>query len=118
MTLCITTFCIMTLSIMTLRIMTLSIMRLIIMTLSIMAPSVITLSIMTLNIMAFSITTLSITKNHSIILSILVFLLRLCGLYYKHNMIVNDDSSIANKFEALLTEDNRILIYDHHMFIE
>jgi hypothetical protein len=38
------------------------------------------------------------------------------GLYYKHNTIVNDDSSIVNKFEASLTGDNRVIIYDCHMF--
>jgi hypothetical protein len=38
-------------------------------------------------------------------------------LYYKHITIVNDDSSIVNKFEASLTDDTRVVIYDHHMFI-
>jgi hypothetical protein len=32
-------------------------------------------------------------------------------------MIVNDDSSIVNKFEASLTDEARVIIYDHHMFI-
>jgi hypothetical protein len=40
-----------------------------------------------------------------------------CGLYYKHTTIVNDDSSIVNKFEASFTEDARVITYDHHMFI-
>ncbi len=31
--------------------------------------------------------------------------------------IVNDDSSIVNNLEALLTDDARVDIYDHHMFI-
>jgi hypothetical protein len=39
------------------------------------------------------------------------------GLYYKHMMIVNDDSSIINKLGALLTDHTRVVIYDHHMFI-
>jgi hypothetical protein len=39
------------------------------------------------------------------------------GLYYKHIKITNYDSSIANKFEASLTDDARVIIYDHHMFI-
>jgi hypothetical protein len=39
------------------------------------------------------------------------------GLYYKHITIVNDGSSIVNKFEASLTDDIRVIIYDHHMFI-
>ncbi len=39
------------------------------------------------------------------------------GLYYKSIMIVNDDSSIINKLETSLTDDARVVIYDHHMFI-
>jgi hypothetical protein len=40
------------------------------------------------------------------------------GLYYKHIMIVNDDSRIINKLEPSLTDDARVIIYDcHHMFI-
>jgi hypothetical protein len=39
------------------------------------------------------------------------------GLYYKHMTIVNYASSIINKLEALLTEDTRVIIYDHHVFI-
>ncbi len=39
------------------------------------------------------------------------------GLYYKHITIVNDDTSIINKFEASLTHDTRVVIYDHRMFI-
>ncbi len=31
--------------------------------------------------------------------------------------IVNDDSSVANKLETSLTDDARVIIYDHHMFI-
>jgi hypothetical protein len=40
-----------------------------------------------------------------------------CGLYYKHITIVIDDSSIVNKFEASLTENARVVFYNHHMFI-
>ncbi len=40
-----------------------------------------------------------------------------CGLYYKHIMIVNYDSSIVNKFRASLTDDARVVIYNCHMFI-
>jgi hypothetical protein len=40
-----------------------------------------------------------------------------CGLYYKHSVIVNDDSSIVHKFEASLTDDARVVIYNHPMFI-
>ncbi len=40
-----------------------------------------------------------------------------CSLYYKPITIVNDDSSIINKLEASLTDDARVIIYDHHMFI-
>ncbi len=39
------------------------------------------------------------------------------GLCYKHIMILNDDSSIVNEFEASLTDDARVVIYDRHMFI-
>jgi len=38
------------------------------------------------------------------------------GLYYKHIMIVNDDSGIVNKFEASVTANPRVIIYDRHMF--
>jgi hypothetical protein len=31
--------------------------------------------------------------------------------------IVNDDSVVGNKLEASLTDDTRVVIYDHHMFI-
>ncbi len=40
-----------------------------------------------------------------------------CGLYCKHIVIVNYDSSIVNKFGASLTDDARVIICDHHMFI-
>ncbi len=40
-----------------------------------------------------------------------------CGLYYKHIIIVNYDSSIINKFGASLTGDARVIIYDRQMFI-
>ncbi len=36
------------------------------------------------------------------------------GLYYKHIVIVNDGSSIANKFKASLTDGARAIIYDRH----
>ena len=39
-----------------------------------------------------------------------------CGLYYKLMTIVNDDSKVINKLEASLTDDARVVIYDHHMF--
>jgi len=31
--------------------------------------------------------------------------------------IINDDARIVNKFDASLTDDARVVIYDHHMFI-
>jgi hypothetical protein len=40
------------------------------------------------------------------------------GLYYKHITIINNDSSIINKFETSLTDDARVIIYNRHMFIE
>jgi hypothetical protein len=39
------------------------------------------------------------------------------GLYYKHIMIVNDDTSVINKFEASLIDDARVVIYNCYMFI-
>ncbi len=42
---------------------------------------------------------------------------RICGLYYKHMTIVNYASSVVNKLETLLTDDIRVIIYDHHVFI-
>ncbi len=39
------------------------------------------------------------------------------GLYYKPIMIVNDDSRVINKLETGLTDNARVVIYDHHMFI-
>ncbi len=35
-------------------------------------------------------------------------------LYFKYITIVNDDSSIVDKFEASLTDDARVIIYDRH----
>jgi hypothetical protein len=40
-----------------------------------------------------------------------------CGLYYQPRTIVNDDARIVNKFDASLTDDARVIIYDRHMFI-
>jgi hypothetical protein len=40
-----------------------------------------------------------------------------CGLYYKNTTIVNYASSIVNKLKALLTDNARVIIYDHHVFI-
>jgi hypothetical protein len=31
--------------------------------------------------------------------------------------IANDDSWVINKLETPLTDDTRVVIYDHHMFI-
>ncbi len=36
---------------------------------------------------------------------------------YKRVTIINDDSSIVNKFEASLTDDAKVIIHDQHMFI-
>jgi hypothetical protein len=41
----------------------------------------------------------------------------ICGLYYKHRTIVNDDSSIVSEQSFLLIDDARGVIYDRHMFI-
>jgi hypothetical protein len=40
-----------------------------------------------------------------------------CGLYYKPMTSVNDDSRVMSKLETSLTDDARVVIYDHHMFI-
>jgi hypothetical protein len=32
-------------------------------------------------------------------------------------MIVNDDSGIVTELDTSLTDDARVIIYDHHMFI-
>ncbi len=39
------------------------------------------------------------------------------GLYYKPMMIVNDDSRVITKLETSLTDEARVIIYDHHQFI-
>ncbi len=31
-------------------------------------------------------------------------------------MIINDDSRVVNKLAASLTDDARVIIYDHYMF--
>jgi hypothetical protein len=41
----------------------------------------------------------------------------ICGLYYKHAMIVNDDSSVVIKWSFKLIDDPRVIIYDRHRFI-
>ena len=33
-------------------------------------------------------------------------------------MIINDDSRVVNKHETSFTDDNGVVIYDRHMFIE
>ncbi len=38
-------------------------------------------------------------------------------MYYKPMMIVNDDSRVVNKLETSLTDDPRVIIYDHHVLI-
>jgi hypothetical protein len=47
----------------------------------------------------------------------LLLLRDICGLYHKHFTIVNDDSSIINKFGASCADAARVVIYDRHMFI-
>ncbi len=44
-------------------------------------------------------------------------MLQNCGLYYKHMMIVNDDSSDISMWSSKLIDDARGIIYDHRMFI-
>ena len=38
-----------------------------------------------------------------------------CGLYYKHVTIINDNSSVVNKWSFKLIDDPRVVIYDRHM---
>jgi hypothetical protein len=42
---------------------------------------------------------------------------KLCGLYYKHVTIVNDDSSIVSKWSIKLIDDPSVIIYDRHRFL-
>jgi hypothetical protein len=59
-------------------------------------------------------------KVHARVLNLLCNVIKfitICGLYYKPMTIVNDDSRVINKLETLLTDDARVIIYDHHMFI-
>jgi hypothetical protein len=44
-------------------------------------------------------------------------LLKISGLYYKHMTIVNYASSGVTKLKALLTDDAKVVIHDHHVFI-
>jgi hypothetical protein len=44
-------------------------------------------------------------------------ILKSSGLNYKRMTIINDDSSVINKLEALLTDDARGVIYDRRKFI-
>jgi hypothetical protein len=39
------------------------------------------------------------------------------GLYYKPMTTVNDDSRVANKLEASLTDNARVVDYNHHILI-
>jgi hypothetical protein len=39
------------------------------------------------------------------------------GLYHKHEMILNYDSSVISKWSFKLIDDASVVIYDHNMFI-
>ncbi len=39
------------------------------------------------------------------------------ALHYKDITIINDDSSVVNKYRASLNDAARVIIYDHRMFI-
>ncbi len=43
--------------------------------------------------------------------------MRTLVVYYKPMKIVNDDARVVNKVEASHTDDARVVIYNHHMFI-
>jgi len=40
-----------------------------------------------------------------------------CGLYYKHLMIVNADSSVVNKWSIKLIDNPSVVTYNRHRFI-
>jgi hypothetical protein len=44
-------------------------------------------------------------------------LYKISGLYYKPLTILIDDSGVVNKLYVSLTDDARVIIYNHHMFI-
>ncbi len=39
------------------------------------------------------------------------------GLYYEHVMIINDNSSVINKWSFKLIDNARVIIYDHNRFL-
>ncbi len=51
------------------------------------------------------------------LLGSLPLVIALPGLYYKPMTIINDDARFINKLEASHTDDARVIIYNHHMFI-
>ncbi len=50
-------------------------------------------------------------------IKIKIIILTTGGLYYKHITIVNDDSSIINKWLESFTDDTRVIVQNHNMFI-
>ncbi len=48
--------------------------------------------------------------------TIILFVGKGSGLYYKHIIIVNYVFSTVNKFGASLTDDFRVVIYNRHIF--
>jgi hypothetical protein len=47
----------------------------------------------------------------------LIEIAKASGLYYKHVTIINDNSSIINKWSFKLIDDARVVIYDCNRFI-
>ncbi len=47
----------------------------------------------------------------------LIFVGNISDLYCKPMTIVKDNSRVINKLEASLTDDARVVIYNHHMSI-
>jgi hypothetical protein len=45
------------------------------------------------------------------------WVLKFCGLYFKHVTIINDNSSAVSKWSFKLIDDPRVIIYDHHRLI-
>ncbi len=48
---------------------------------------------------------------------IITYFWKRSGLYYKHVTIINDDSSIINKWRVSLTDDTTVAIYYCNMFV-
>ncbi len=41
----------------------------------------------------------------------------LASLYYKHMMVVNDDTSAVSKWSSKFIDNTRVVSYDHNVFV-